>query len=161
MKTIPLSRGMLAIVDDEDYERLCSFNWFAYEGNSTFYAQRHKLGVNRNESRPFILMHREILNVVDPSILVDHIDGNGLNNQKSNLRECNRSQNKQNGKVYKCSKTGYRGVTYRKDLNKFRSKISFNGKEIHLGYFKTAIEAAQERDKKAIELHGEFARATL
>jgi hypothetical protein len=101
------------------------------------------------------------MHVSDPKVMVDHKDGNGLNNQRSNLRICTNGQNKQNGTVYKNSKTGFRGVTYRKDLNKFRSKISFNGKEIHLGYFDTALEAAQVRDRKALELHGEFARMTI
>ena len=161
MKTIPLGKGHVAIVDDEDYERLSKFHWFSYKGNSTTYAQRHKIGIPRNGSRPLILMHREIMHVSDPKVMVDHKDGNGLNNQRSNLRICTNGQNKQNGTVYKNSKTGFRGVTYRKDLNKFRSKISFNGKEIHLGYFDTALEAAQVRDRKALELHGEFARMTI
>ena len=89
---------------------------------------------------------------------VDHIDNNKLNNRVENLRWCSRLQNQWNkGKPVR-NKSGYKCVSFRKDRNKWRSQITINNKTTHLGCFDTAEEAYTAYCKKAIELHGEFAR---
>ena len=85
-------------------------------------------------------------------------DGDGLNNQKANLRICTRSQNKMNGKSYKNSSSKYKGIWWVKKNKKWRVRIRLNNKTIHLGYFKDETEAAKAYDSKAKELFGEFAR---
>lgn len=113
-------------------------------------------------------MHRYILDLgcdntyTDP--VIDHIDGNGLNNTKSNLRLCNRSQNAMNKKLKSNSKTGWRGVTRPKTKNyklkkPWKAYIRPKGQSfITIGYYKTAEEAAKAYDEKAKELFGEFAK---
>lgn len=95
MKLIPLTQGKFAQVDDEDYSKLNSLKWQAkaYRKNKTYAARTYHI----NEKWKTIGMHRIILQVIDTDILVDHIDGNGLNNQKSNLRTCTVAENRMNG----------------------------------------------------------------
>lgn len=88
---------------------------------------------------------------------IDHVDRDKSNNKINNLRECNKSQNEQNKEVRSNNTSGYRGVSYKKRNFKFASRINLNGKEIFLGYFEKAEDAAKTYDKKATELFGEFA----
>jgi hypothetical protein len=149
MKEITLTQGKVALVDDEDFEELIKFKWCVYKNRSTDYAShRYK---NRS-----ISMHRTILKA-NLGEFVDHKDGNGLNNQKSNLRICTMNGNMQNRKRYKNNTTGFKGVYFNKDRKKYRAQIRVDGKRICIGGFKTPIEAAQAYDSAAIKLHGEFA----
>jgi hypothetical protein len=141
MKEIKLADGKIALVDDEDYEYLNKSKWFTMKGYNTYYAVK---------TRKAIRMHRIILAVNDK--MVDHIDGNGLNNQKSNLRICNHSQNLQNSRR---SKT--KGVYYTGNVSGYRSRIQVNKRSIHLGYFKTEKEAVDAYNKAATYYFGEFA----
>lgn len=123
MKEIPLTRGKLAIVDDEDYERLSSCKWYIGVGWHTYYA------VGKFNGKK-ILMHRVITNCPD-GLEVDHIDGNGLNNQKSNLRVTTTRGNAQNRHQKTSSK--YPGVDYTQ--GHYRARIRVSGKLIELGNF--------------------------
>ena len=94
-----------------------------------------------------------------PKDCIDHIDGNTLNDRWENLREATSQQNSWNSKLVSTNTTGYRGVSYIKDLNRYRACISVgNGKSKHIGYFNTAKEAGEAYLKKAKELRGEFVR---
>ena len=151
-KEIPLSRGMVAIVDDIDYEWLSQWKWQANPSKSTFYADR------RPGTWPFrkvIKMHRIIINA-PPGIECDHIDGNGLNNVRSNLRLATHSQNIQNTKRRIDGVSGYKGVTA--NGNNWKACIKIDGHQFYLGTFKTKEEAARVYDAKARELFGKFAR---
>ena len=157
MKTIPLTRGYTALIDDEDYEMLSKFKWHVYiskrKHKTRIYAN-HKSG-NNNFS-----MHRYILNVTDKTQIVDHIDGNGLNNCKNNLRIVSNSINIQNQKILCGSNTsGFTGV-YKDKRNlkkKYHSQIVKDRVIYRLGYYETAEEAAKAYDKKALELFGNLA----
>lgn len=152
MKEIQLTQGKVTQVDDEDYEYLNQWKWLAHYAHGHNYADRgqwNKVKANMDA----IKMHRVIMET-PPYLDVDHIDGDGLNNQRSNLRNCTRSVNMQNQKAR--SPSGYKGVYY--DKGYIRSMIAKNGKLIHLGYFKTEEEAARAYDQKALELYGPNAR---
>jgi len=155
MKQIPLSQGLFALVDDEDFEYLNQFKWHARKSRDTFYASRN-LRISKN-NRKTIQMHRVVLETTNPKIQIDHKDGNGLNNQKNNLRLATSTQNTRNSKPNKNTSSKYKGVSYRKDAKKWRSIINFNKKVIRLGCFTDEIEAAKAYDEKAKELFGEFA----
>ena len=102
-------------------------------------------------------MHRVINDT--PKILgTDHIDGNPLNNQKSNLRNATKSQNGMNRKSNRNSSSKYKGISWNKQNKKWRGEIQKNKKRYGLGYFKSEIEAARAYNKKALELFGEYAR---
>ena len=88
---------------------------------------------------------------------VDHINGNPLDNRKSNLRICTNAENQRNRGVNKNNTSGYKGVCWAKQNKKWKARIKHNGKLIHLGYYKDKEEAARAYDKKAKELHGEYA----
>jgi hypothetical protein len=146
MKEIKLSKGFVALVDDEDYEYLNQWKWYVYIDRIYYYALRRD-----NKSGKRIKMHRVILNAPD-NIFVDHIDHNGLNNQRNNIRLCNNAQNQWN---MKGRRNGLKGVSVEKYC--FRAAIKYQNKTIHLGSFKTEIEAGKAYDIKAKELFGEFA----
>jgi hypothetical protein len=154
-RRIPLTQGKYAIVDPEDFERLNKHKWHAVKQNNTFYAIRCT-GPARKTT--YIRMHREIINPPD-HLVVDHINHNGLDNRKANLRPATRAQNNYNKVAIKRkgATSKYKGVAWKKDKNKWRAHIYFNGEGIFLGYFKDEIQAAKAYDKAAKKYYGQFA----
>jgi hypothetical protein len=151
MKQIPLTRGMFALVDDEDFEYLNQFKWYAHKDSATYYAMRKK---NRKDVR----MHRVILGITEPKVFGDHIDHNGLNNQRSNLRIATPAQNQRNKASRKGSSSKYLGVAnYPKKNKPWGATISSNNKHYHLGHFAKEEDAARAYNEAAIKYHGEFA----
>ena len=152
MKEVPLNHGKKSIIDDEDYPRISKHRWCYHRDKAA------KRGVYEKATRKTktVYLHREVMNAVDGTI-VDHIDGDVLNNQKSNLRCCTPSENGANRNHKSIARSGYFGVYWHKGKKRWRANITKNYREIHIGYFDTAIEAAVARDYKAIELFGEFA----
>lgn len=157
MKEIQLTKGFVAIVDDEDFEMLNQWKWKYIPGGYACRQESRKIAKLENRPRKTIYMHGVILPCPDDKE-VDHIDLNKLNNQKYNLRIATHSQNNHNTRMQKDNTSGYKGVYFRKDRGKFQSRIMNEGKEIKLGCFKSAIDAAKVYDEAAIKLHGEFAR---
>ena len=147
MKEIILSKGAVAIVDDEDYEYLNDISWHL---SSTGYA-------HTTVSRRHFSMHKMIMRA-DRIQLVDHINGDPLDNRKVNLRLATHTENMCNRKMDKRNKSGYRGVCWNKKDKKFKVTIQHNNCQIHLGMYSDILEAAQSYNKAAIKYHGEFAR---
>ncbi len=159
MKEIILTQGKIALVDDEDYEKLSQMSWHAWynKNNDAFYA--HHSVYNKNKIPNIIRMHRYILGMKDGGLHVDHINGNTLDNRKCNLRPATRSQNTTNtSKVRKDNVSGYRGVGkyFYNGYKKWSAKIKKDGKTVHLGYFDSPEKAARAFDKAAKETYGEF-----
>lgn len=155
LREIKLTKGCVALVDDEDYEYLNQWKWHTQLNSRTdaVYASRD---IRINGVSKKVLMHRQIMGVSDPEILIDHIDHNGLNNTKANLRPCTKRQNQKNMSSHKGSSSKFVGVSWRPNRNKFRARI-FDGKEISLGHFDSEIEAAKAYNEAALRIHGEFA----
>lgn len=152
MKLIPLTQDKFTQVDDEDYDFLIQWRWFAHPSRNKWRAQRTDYKPGNAKT---ILMHRVIMKIENSKTFVDHIDGNPLNNQKSNLRLCDNSQNCRNRKSHDDVTSKYLGVC--KQKNSWIASICHNKESIYLGSYKTEELAAKAYDKKAIELHGEFA----
>ena len=154
MRLIGLTRGQFAIVDDEDFDRVNEWKWQAMIGKwGHKYAQRKKWN---GKTYDLFLMHQFVLGV--RGIRVDHISGDGLDNQKVNLRISTQAQNSRNRKVPITNTSGFKGVTLRKDTQVWRAYITFEGKRSYLGNFKNPKQAAAAYDVAALKLHGEFAR---
>lgn len=145
MKLIPLTQGKFAKVDDEDYEWLMQWKWHF----NNRYAMRWQ---NYKKLR----MHREIMKVSD-DLEIDHIDNDGLNNCKNNLRICTTAQNSRNRVRAINNTSGYKGVTWHKRGKKWQAYIKLNGKSIYIGFYNTAEEAADAYDFMAKQYYGEYA----
>lgn len=153
MKQIPLNQNKVALVDDEDYERISKYNWHAFSNKYTFYVSRHTwIGGKRTT----VKLHREVLRLSDKSVQVDHINRDGLDNRKENLRICTTGQNRANSRMQKNNKSGYRGV-YKKG-NRWAAYVSNKPKRYHVGTFGTPEQAARAYDKVAKKHYGEFAQ---
>ena len=152
---IPLTRGYVAIVDAIDAD-LLAFKWYTLNGKHSerVRAIRHLNKKTIHLSR--IILERVIGRDLSSVELADHIDGNTLNNVRSNLRVASHTENMRNRKKRKESKLPYKGIE--KDHNRWRARISFNGKRIHIGHYMTPEEAYEAYKAKARELFGEFAR---
>ena len=154
-RRIPLTQGKYAIVDNDDYFRLNKYKWHTSRGRSTFYAVRDiRTGKNKQKE---IIMHREIMKT-DDEFYVDHINGNGLDNRKANLRAATALQNSWNCRKTRRKKSSkYKGVSWLKRQKIWQSRIQANGKMIFLGNFKDEKKAAEVYDQAAQKHHKEFA----
>jgi hypothetical protein len=154
MKSIPLSGGMVALVDDSDYESLRGRVWRTSRTDHRLYAvtDSRSRGV-----RTFAYMHRLIMKAESQEV-VDHIDGDGLNNQRVNLRCCKQHQNLANSARRSDNTSGYKGVSWSAPMAKWMAMHMFNGERLYLGCFQTPIGAALAYDKSLRERCGEFAR---
>lgn len=161
IRHIPLDKGQYAIVDVEDFVRLSAFKWFACWSRTsrTFYARTGAIRKTKTHTyRGAILLHRMVLEITDPKILIDHKNHQGLDCRKQNLRQCTAHKNGAN-KQFRKNESGYKGVYPFKGggTKPWRACIGFNYRFIHIGLFREKEEAAKAYDRKAIELFGEFA----
>ncbi len=156
MKEIKLTKGKVALVDDEDYPELSKWSWFANPGkNDNFYAAR-RMSLGNSKSK-IVLMHRVILNITDTKTKVDHEDHNGLNNQRYNIRPCTTSQNNMNTVAQKKSTSKFLGVSWAKEKNKWLACIGVNHKTVYLGRYFNEEDAAKAYDEAAKKHFGKFA----
>ena len=159
MKTIPLStqgkkKGQFeCIVDNSDYKSLCKNKWSVRPGHKTNYAYKT---IKINVKRSTITMHQIIMSS-KPGEQIDHINGNGLDNRRKNLRICTASQNRMNRGLQINNQSGAKGVDWMPKRNKWRARIQVGGKQIHLGVFKNKIDAIKKYNSVVVKIHKEFA----
>jgi hypothetical protein len=152
MRKITCTDGSIALVDDDDYNKIKAYRWIRAEWTNGYVICYIK--------RKIVYLHRLVMNA-GPKQGVDHRSRNKLDNQKGNLRFATRSQNACNSKLRCDSTSGYKGVSFMKSSSKWLAYACINNKQVNIGLFKTPKEAAIEYDKKALELYGEFARTNF
>ncbi len=155
-RRIPLTQGKYAIVDPQDYDRLTKYKWHVHKAPHTFYAVR-SLTNGKKQPRKNAQMHNLIIKI-PTAMFIDHINHNGLDNRRANLRPATRTQNIWHRKKFNIpSRSRYKGVDWLKSQKRWRARIRVNHKRIYLGSFADEISAAQAYDDAAKRYHGEFA----
>lgn len=153
MKEIKLNGGFIALVDDEDYERILPYTWYAIKKGRCVYAMR---SIFKNWHRSATTMHRQILNISETKTFIDHKDFNALNNQKSNLRICTSKQNAWNRRKRIDTPNKYKGVHTTK-YGKFSVILNIDGINKHIGNYDDEKEAALAYNVAASFSRGKFA----
>ena len=157
-RLIRMSQPRYAKVDPADYEQLRKYEWFVGKrrNGGSFYAGAYVTDSKTGKEK-IIFMHREIIEV-HKKMVVDHINNDGMDNRRANLRRATHSQNMCNRKKRSGAHTSrHKGVYWDKEKRKWIAHIGFMGRNMHLGCFYSEIEAAKARDRAAKKYHGEFA----
>lgn len=161
MNEIPLTQGKVALVDDVDYEELAKHKWCASasrSGRNEYYALRKE---HINTRWQTLLMHRVVWTrhhgPIPEGKEIDHINGDGLDNRKTNMRLCTHANNMANYRKKKAHSSHFKGVSWQKDCHRWKAHIKKDGGKTYLGCYISEEDAARAYDTKAKELFGEFA----
>lgn len=139
-----------AIIDIEDIDKVKNIKWHRSDlQRNTYYCM--------SNNRTYRRLHRLILGITEPNIFIDHINHNGLDNRKENLRICTNQENIQNCLTPKNNKSGCRGVYWAKDKNKWTVQVSINNKTKYIGRYNSYEEAVEARKEAALKYYGQFA----
>jgi hypothetical protein len=162
MRTISLTQGYVALVDDTDFDRVSQYKWRALvdRRRNKVYAVRKTHG--SHSSRRTAYLHREILGVNDPEVKVDHRNGDSLDNRRVNLRKCVCGENNANSRKRRDGLSSqYKGVCWHTRDRKFQASIRVHGRTRYLGMFRDEVQAAQAYDMAAREHFGQFAQCNF
>lgn len=151
---VPLTKGYVALVDDEDAERVIAAGpWFVMEQCRGELARRYAI---RRSGKRTVYMHRLIMDA-PAGMEVDHVNGDGLDNRRENLRLCTRAENRRNQRKAAGLSSRFKGVDWHKGRHRWRAQIEQDRRARYLGHFNDEADAARAYDKAARELFGEFA----
>jgi len=156
---IPLNQGKRAVIDADDLPRIVPYHWFAYhvrQGDRWLAARTERSGDGKHAPVRTIWMHRVILDA-PTGVDVTHLNGDGLDNRKRNLRTVTVVEKGARGRLRRTNTSGYRGVSRHAQSGKWRAMLQHRGAKLHLGVFATREEAARAYDAKALALYGELA----
>lgn len=157
---VTLTHGHQAVIDADDAAFVADRCWHAQASRNTVYAMCNALraeGGIRGQKR--VMMHRFLMNP-DAEMQIDHINGDGLDNRRSNLRIATHAQNMQNRKLFTNSSTGFKGVSAYNPTGLWQAKIAINGRRIWLGVFATPEAAHDAYVRASASMHGEFSKTS-
>ncbi len=147
--------GQSVLFDDAVEDLVANYQWHIHKSAHTNYARGYRKGLGRRGQK-LVYMHRLIVGA-QKGVGTDHINGNGLDNQRANLRSCNQSQNNANRHIPQTKTSPHKGVHFDAITGRYRAEITKEGRRYRLGRFPTADEAAAAYQAKAVELFGDFA----
>ena len=136
MKRIKLTKNRIAVIDDEDYERLNKYKWYYDKG----YAKRN---IRIGTKRTFRYMHWDVIGKPKSGLEIDHINGDGLDNRRENLKACTHRMNMMNRRKNDNNKSGYKGVCWHKTSQKWMAQTMVYGRRIYLGVFSNNLDAVK------------------
>lgn len=152
-KRIPLTQGMFALVDDDDFANVASYSWSIKPDRWNVYASSWVDGRT-------VTMHRLIMGARKGEV-IDHVNGLGLDNRRANLRSAGSTGNARNARRRKDNTSGFKGVCYDPKRNCYIVGIGVNGRRRHVGRFVDVVDAARAYDSAARRLHGDYARTNF
>jgi hypothetical protein len=155
LKAIPLTKGYVAFVDDDDFAAVSQKKWGAFHSNGNVYAASQTS--RKDGPRRTLFMHR-IINETPEGLHTDHVDGDTLNNCRSNLRSVTRAQNQWNRRADRQGSSKHKGVSWQASTGKWLAMIQANKRRIYLGIFADEEDAARAYASAAVEMFGEFNR---
>lgn len=161
MRALPLSKGLVTYIDDEDYALVGQYKWYAkrFGKGKTYAVRKLSRALDPDHQQKQVSLHRVLLNLSrTDSRVVDHVNGDTLDNRRSNLRLASHAQNMRNACLRSDNTSGTKGVRLFRGGRKWVATITCNGKNKHLGYFDTKEQAAEAYNKAALQLFGAFAR---
>lgn len=148
--TSPYYKKYYALIDDKDYKKVNGNNWHIKKDKGMTYAETN---IKVKSHYKLFTLHRLVMGIKN----VDHINGNGLDCRRKNLRRATQHQNIMNRRANKKSTSKYKGVSYHKITKKWNAQIQVNGNKINLGYFNSERQAGKVYNKRAKQLFGKFA----
>jgi hypothetical protein len=151
LRSIELTQGKHALIDEEDYVKVGPYKWCYSSSNGYAVSRRRVDGV-----KEVLLMHR-LVHDTPKGLITDHINHDKLDNRRENLRTCTRHENNRNMPLRSNNKSGYKGVYWHAARGKWQANIRHCGEEFYLGLFTDKHEAAEAYNRKAVELFGVFA----
>jgi len=165
MKQVPLTRGHVTLVDDEDYEWATQWKWCAHlsarKGGTWRAVRTTRIGAKPGCQKRFIYLSRALLGLTDRKQYAEHRNGDALDNRRGNLRVATNAQNQANTGKGVSNTSGFKGVywaPHRNSPKKWAAALRVKRKKVHLGYFLTPQEAGEAYQQKAKAVHGEFFR---
>jgi hypothetical protein len=157
MKEIPLTKNKVALVDDDVFDQLSQHKWRCIGIDFRYAARRIR---RPRQPEQAIYMHREIM-AAPAGLLVDHINGNSLDNRRCNLRLVTDAENNRNKRQRSDNTSGFTGVNFAKRERKWRVSITVNSRNIYIGFFENEVDAARAYNEAAVKHHGQFARLNV
>lgn len=157
-REIILTKGQVVVIDDSDYPLVSQYKWYAMWVKNRYYAcgyYRPAKGVYKTR-----LLHRFLMDAKSGQ-QIDHVNGNTLDCRRCNLRFATDSENQRNRGKHRDNSSGYKGVDWMPQKQKWRARICVNRNEIHLGLFDSPVDAAKVYDEAALKYHGRFARTNF